>query len=389
MTQKVPAPSLIEPTSGWFGQVAERRIRRLLDQADIQLGGDRSWDIHVHNSAFFGRVLREGSLGFGESYMDGWWDCQQLDQLFDRILSHALDAKAGGRWRYAMLSAVARLVNLQSKRRAFIVAERHYDLGNDLFSRMLDTRMNYSCGYWMGAADLEQAQEAKLDLICRKLELTRGQRLLDIGCGWGGLAQYAAERYGVSVVGVTVSREQAQLARERCKGLPVNIRLTDYRELDESFDRIVSVGMFEHVGYRNYATFMRVAARCLVPDGLMLLHTIGSNISMVNVDPWINRYIFPNGMLPSIAQIGAAAEGRLIMEDWHNFGADYDHTLMAWHQRFEDAWPELAENYGETFQRMFRYYLLSCAGAFRARNLQLWQIVFSRRGRRGGYRAPR
>jgi cyclopropane-fatty-acyl-phospholipid synthase len=277
------------------------------------------------------------------------------------------------------------LTNLQSRSRAFIVGEQHYDLGNLLYQCMLDPRMTYTCGYWAKAGDLEQAQTDKLDLSCRKLGLQPGQRVLDIGCGWGSFAEFAARQYGVRVVGITISREQAELARQRCRGLPVDIRLQDYRELDEPFERIVSLGMFEHVGWRNYVTYMGVVQRCLADGGLFLLHSIGSNRSLAHADPWIDRYIFPNGGLPSIAQIGRAIEKDFVMEDWHNFGADYDRTLMAWHANFERHWPQLAGHYDQRFRRMWRYYLLSCAGAFRARDIQLWQIVLSKGGVPGGY----
>jgi cyclopropane-fatty-acyl-phospholipid synthase len=235
---------------------------------------------------------------------------------------------------------------------------------------------------------LTAAQENKLDLICRKLDLRPGMTVLDIGCGWGSFMRFAAEYYQVSCVGVTISREQAQWARENSAGLPLEYRLQDYRELNQRFDRVVSVGMFEHVGHKNYRTYMEVAHRCLEDDGLFLLHTIGKNERASTPDPWIDKYIFPNGALPSIGQIGDAADGLFVAEDLHNFGADYDKTLMAWCRNFESAWPRFSAQLGERFYRMWRYYLLSCAGAFRARDIQLWQWVFSKEGIEGGYRRP-
>jgi cyclopropane-fatty-acyl-phospholipid synthase len=320
--------------------------------------------------------------------MDGWWECDRLDQFFEKVLSAELERKLrpGSLLRHVLR---ARLFNLQHPRRAFEIGKHHYDIGNDLYSRMLDARMTYSCGYWAEATTLDEAQEAKLDLICRKLQLRPGHRVLDIGCGWGGAAAFAAERYGVEAVGVTVSEEQVRHAREVYRDLPVEFRLQDYRELNEKFDRVFSIGMFEHVGYKNYRTFFDVVRRCLKPEGLMVLHTIGSNRSTTRTDPWISKYIFPNSMLPSAAQITEAFEQRFVLEDWHSFGADYDRTLMAWHENFERAWPHLAQSYEERFYRMWRYYLLSCAGSFRARKNQLWQIVLSPHGVPGGYRAPR
>jgi cyclopropane-fatty-acyl-phospholipid synthase len=286
-------------------------------------------------------------------------------------------------------AAKARLFNPQKPSRAFEVGRRHYDIGNDLYGCMLDRRMTYSCGYWKEADNLDDAQEAKLDLIFAKLALEPGMRLLDIGCGWGGALQYAVERYGIEAVGITVSENQAALARERCAGLPVEIRLQDYRDMNERFDRVLSIGMFEHVGYKNYRAFMRIVRNSLDGDGLFVLQTIGRNFSGATIDPWIERYIFPNSMLPSAKQIAVAAEELFVLEDWHGFGPDYDRTLMEWHRNFEAGWKRLRESYDERFHRMWRYYLLSCAGAFRARKTQLWQIVFSPEGVPGGYRSPR
>ncbi|AJI94364.1 cyclopropane-fatty-acyl-phospholipid synthase [Yersinia ruckeri] len=366
-----------------------RIVHEMLSQADIEINGSRPFDIQVNNPDFFKRVLQDGTLGLGESYMDKWWECERLDIFFQRVLQAGLENKLPHHLKDVLRILATRLTNLQSKKRAWIVGKEHYDLGNDLFSNMLDSQMQYSCGYWDNAKTLEQAQENKLRMICEKLQLEPGMKLLDIGCGWGGLSAYAARHYGVSVYGVTISAEQQKLARERCAGLDVTILLQDYRDLNEQFDRIVSVGMFEHVGPKNYHTYFEVVKHNLKPDGLFLLHTIGANRTHSRVDPWINRYIFPNGCLPSIRHIAEASESRFVMEDWHNFGADYDRTLMAWYQRFRAAWPSLSENYSERFERMFSYYLNACAGAFRARDIQLWQVLFSPRGVDGGMRVPR
>jgi len=365
---------------------AAQVIRGLLATADVRIDGDRPWDIHVRNQDFFERVLAGGSLALGESYMDGWWSCEALDRFFDRILRAGLDKKARLSREVLWAAVRARVTNLQRRSRAFDIGRHHYDLGNELFSVMLDKGMNYSCAYWENARTLGQAQRAKLELICRKLDLKPHMTVLDIGCGWGGFARYAAEIYGVTVVGITVSRRQAEFARDYCQGLPVRIEMQDYRSLRETVDRIVSIGMFEHVGCRNYRTFMKVAHRCLKPNGLFLLHTIGGNTSVRSTDPWIDRYIFPNSMLPSAPQIASAAEGLFVLEDWHSFGPHYDTTIMAWHRNFTTGWHRIRENYDDRFFKMWVYYLLSCAGSFRARVNQLWQIVFSKTGVRGGYR---
>ena len=368
-----------------------RRAADLLATAGITVGGTQPWDIQVHHPATFDRILTQGSLGLGESYMDGWWDCRAVDEFIARVLRARLDRQVGrAGWIWASLKA--RLTNLQSEQRAWQVAETHYDLGNDLYEAMLDPSMAYSCGYWAQASSLEAAQEDKLDLICRKLQLRPGMRLLDIGCGWGSLMLFAARHYGANCVGLTVSREQARLGGDLAGHLPVRFELADYRQFNlqgtQRFDRIASVGMFEHVGHKNYRHYFDMARRCLCDDGLFLLHTIGKNHAGAAIDPWIERYIFPNGVLPSASEIGFYSEHDFVMEDWHNFGADYDKTLMAWHARFEAAWPTLRDRYGERFYRMWRYYLLCCAGTFRARDNQLWQVVFSPKGVSGGYRRP-
>ncbi len=357
---------------------------QLLESADIQINGQHPWDIRVHNENFYERVLTKGSLGLGESYMEGWWDCEKLDEFFCRILLKKLDGAVIS-FGDSLKILKARLINMGKRSKAFEIGKRHYDIGNRLYRRMLDKLMIYSCGYWKNAADLDQAQEHKLDLICRKLHLKAGMRLLDIGCGWGGTARYAAEKYGVKVDGITVSEQQASFAKNLCRGLPVEIRMQDYRSLEGIYDRIVSVGMIEHVGVKNYDVFFKIAREHLTNDGLFLLHTIGSNESEVNVDAWIDRYIFPNSMIPSGKQLLEASESDFIMEDWHNFGADYDKTLMCWYHNFESGWKELKKNYDECFHRMWKYYLLACAGCFRARQLQLWQVVFSPEGHLGGY----
>lgn len=356
--------------------------------ADVRIGGDRPWDIRVHDDAFYARLLAKGSLGLGEAYMDGLWECERLDQFFYRVLAAELDKRFQSR--VDLLDRfLSKLCNLQKPSRAFQIGRRHYDIGNNLYEKMLDKRWTYSCGYWKNAATLDEAQEAKLDLVCRKLKLQSGMRVLDIGCGWGGAVRFAAERYGVSAVGITVSKQQAAVAREACRGLPVEIRLQDYRLLEEMFDAILSLGMFEHVGYKNYRTFFRVVNRCLKSDGLFLLHTIGGNCSVTRTDPWISRYIFPNSMSPSAKQISAAMEGLFVLEDWHNFGADYDKTLMNWFRNFRDNWDAIKAEYDDRFYRMWSYYLLSCAGTFRARRNQLWQIALSTRGVPGVYQCPR
>lgn len=363
--------------------------RELLKEAGIEVNGSQTGDIQVHNPGFYRRVIAEGSLGFGESYMDGWWDSDAVDETVTRILAADLGARVRTSPKAMAIAALSVVMNRQSKSRAFNIGEAHYDIGNDLYEAMLDRRMVYTCGYWAHATTLDEAQDAKLDLVCKKIGLKTGDTVLDIGCGWGSFAKFAAERYGAHVTGITVSKEQRQLAEDRTKGLPVKFLLQDYRDTKGEFDHIVSLGMVEHVGYRNYRTYMEMAHRCLKPGGFFLLHTIGGNRSVTSTDAWIEKYIFPNSMLPSIRQLAEASEGLFVMEDWHNFGADYDKTLMAWQANFEAHWPSLAAKYGERFKRMWDFYLLSCAATFRTRRNQLWQIVFSKGGVPGGYTSVR
>ena len=366
----------------------QQTVEELFNHADVQINGKRPWDLQVHDEAFYSRVLRDSSLGFGETYMEGLWDAQQLDECIFRVVQAKLAEKTYS-WPALLTIAKAKLFNLQSKSKSLEVIEKHYQLGNDLYRNMLDPSLTYSCGYWKEANTLEEAQNAKYDLICKKLHLRPGMQLLDIGCGWGGFAKFAATHYGVHVIGITLSENQAEYARSICAGLPVEIRIQDYREVTEQFDRVIEIGMFEHVGAKNHREFMEIVHRCLKKDGLFLLHTIGSNVTTLTTDPWIDTYIFPNGQLPSIAQIGTAIENLFVMEDWHNFGADYDKTLMAWYENFEKNWAHLSTKYDATFYRMWRYYLHSCAASFRAREIQLWQVVLSKHGVKGTYLSVR
>ncbi|MBF0557201.1 MAG: cyclopropane fatty acyl phospholipid synthase [Nitrospirae bacterium] len=357
-------------------------IKDIFSAAGININGTNPFDIRINDARFYKQVTRDGSLGLGESYIEGCWDCESLDGFFYRLMASDAEDKVKKNWGLIIRSVIC---NVNNRSRAFQIGERHYDMGNELYQNMLDKRMTYSCGYWETAKNLDEAQEAKMDLICRKLSLQPGDRILDIGCGWGSFVKYASEKYGVKAVGITVSRNQAVFAKEMCAGLPVEIRLQDYRELDEKFDHIVSVGMFEHVGYKNYRTYMETAGKCLEDGGLFLLHTIGESCSKVAFEPWVDKYIFPNSLIPSVRQISAAIEKIFVIEDLHNFGFHYYPTLVSWFNNFNRNWDVLKEHYNDRFYRMWKYYLLSCAGTFRARCLQVWQIVLSKKGVPGGY----
>ena len=380
LSKKLKSPDS-KPTS------AEERVRRLLAEADIAINGNRPWDIQVKDARFY-QIAFDGSLAIGEAYMDGFWDCEQLDQLVYRFRRANLEEKFSiGADGFQVIKA--KLINLQSRTRSYDVGYRVYDATPDVFELTLDSRRVYSCAYWKTASTLEEAQVAKLDLSCRKLGLRPGMKVLDIGCGWSSFVKYAAETYGAEVVGITVSKEQAAYGQKLCHGLPAEIRFQDYREVQGSFDRIFSAGMFEHVGYKNYRCFFEIARKCLKDDGLFLLHTIGGNESLKAIDPWIDKYVFPNSLMPSCQQISAAIQDLFVMEDWHNFGPDYDKTLMAWFMNFDRNWPKLRGKYDERFYRMWKFYLLSCAGLFRSRKNHLWHIVLSKYGVAGGYESIR
>ena len=367
----------------------KKLVEKTLELTGVEINGKNPWDIQVLDERFYKRAITEVDLGFGEAYMDGWWDAERIDELIFRILRSELLDKVKYNYKIALQLAGFWLINLQSRRKAFEIGERHYDLGNNLFQNMLDKRMNYSCAYWKDTKTLDEAEENKLELICKKLYLEPGMKVLDIGCGWGGFGKFAAENYGVSVVGVTVSKEQVKLGKELCKDLPVEFRLQDYRELNEQFDRIVSVGMIEHVGYKNYHEYFKVADRCLTKDGIFLLHTIGHDKSVKSTDAWTHKYIFPNGMHPSIQQLSKNIEGLFLIEDLQNIGADYDKTLMAWYNKFSSNWENIKNIYDQRFFRMWKYFLQSAAGSFRARHNQVWQIVLTKNGILGGYNSVR
>jgi cyclopropane-fatty-acyl-phospholipid synthase len=371
MSRKPPRASLSQAT-----------LQGLFASADIRLGGNRPWDIQVLDERFYRVVLAGGTLGFGEAYMDGWWECDALDEMCCRAIRARLEERVPVNVPTALAIASSFLFNLQTQSRSKAVGKQHYDVGNDFFECMLDPSLQYSCAWFRDTDDLAQAQREKMDLICRKLGLEKGMSLLDIGCGWGGLARHAAEHYGCRVVGITISEEQRRYGADASRGLPVEIRLQDYRELSEQFDRVVSVGMLEHVGPKNYPQYMRKVFHTLRQGGVFLCQSIAVNQSSLYSDPWVARYIFPNSILPSAAQVAKAAEKLLLLEDVQNLGSDYEKTLKAWESNFRRSWHRFESRYGERFYRMWRFYLLSCAGAFRARSLQLFQFVFSTGGTR-------
>ena len=363
-----------------LNKILLNKYSEFLESIDVEINGNRPWDITVHNPDLYKSILFNGSLGFGESYMKGWFDCERLDLFFEKVLKQGVSTEIQSIPLF-LGKVKSKFRNLQSISRAFQVAEQHYDIGNDLFSLMLDKTMMYTCGYWTKDVNtLEESQLAKLDLVAKKLDLKPGMKVLDIGCGWGGAAKHFANNYGVNVVGITVSKEQIAYAKENSDNMDVDFRLVDYRDLNEKFDAIYSIGMFEAVGYKNYREFFEIVRGCLKDDGAFLLHTIGGNESTTTTDPWVEKYIFPNGMIPSAEQITKASEGLFIFDDWHNIGPHYDKTLMCWYENFVTNYEKLKDKYDKEFYRMWTFWLLSSAANFRARTLQLWQVLFSLEG---------
>jgi cyclopropane-fatty-acyl-phospholipid synthase len=359
---------------------AQDLCRDLLASADVTVGGDRPWDIQIHDDRVWSRVLRDGTLGAGEAYEEGWWDTPALDQFIAKVMRVRLGETLRENWMIVAQAVRARILNLQSITRSFDNGQQHYDIGNDLYEAMLGGRLLYTCAYWPGAKTLDEAQDAKLDLVCRKIGLSPGMRVLDLGCGWAGFAAFAAERYKVTVTGFTVAQEQVRWAKDHYGHLPIDIRLDDYRNATGTYDAVVSIGLMEHVGWKNYRGYMELVDRLLAPDGVAFIHTIGGNRARTHIDPWFDKYIFPNAVLPTLAQLVTAMEQIFVPEDIHNIGEDYDLTLMAWWKNFDAAWPTLRAKYGDRFYRRWKYYLLASAGAFRARAQQLFQIVMTRTG---------
>lgn len=366
-------------------------LQKVLSEIGVTINGNKPYDIKIHDNRVYTEILKKQNIGAGESYMNGWWDCDQLDELFYRVCRHKLYDKLNSSLTANYLYFRNSFINQQSRSKSETVAKVHYNLGNKLYERMLGKSMAYTCGYWKDARNLDEAEFAKYELVCKKLYLKPGEKVLELGCGWGGLAKYMAEKYSCEVVACDIGKEPAGYAKNLCKDLPVKIYQCDYRDVGiynpnaEKFDKIVSVGVLEHVGYKNYATFLDISRRFIKDDGIFLLHSIGGNKTLNYCDPWIDKYIFPHGHLPSLKQLGDAFENRFIVEDLQNFGAYYDKTLLAWYDNLNANWDELKSDYNERFYRMMKYYLLSCAGAFRARDMELWQFALTPQGMPHGY----
>jgi cyclopropane-fatty-acyl-phospholipid synthase len=281
-------------------------------------------------------------------------------------------------------------VNLQTRRGSLTIAEVHYDLDHRLYKQFLGPYNQYTCCFFNQAENLEEAEVEKLEMVCNKLDIQPGDKVLDIGCGWGGFARYAAETRGCHVTGISISKEQIEYARKYAEGHPVDIIESDYRDLpklydNRHFDKVVIIGMIEHVGYKNYRRLFEIIHQLLDDNGRFLLHTIGNSHTTTVVDPWIEKYIFPNSMAPSMRQLAASAEQLFVIQDWENYGHYYAPTLAAWHENFHRNWEAIAsieneQRFDERFRRMFNYYFLSCKAGFETEHIFLWHLVMTKQG---------
>lgn len=328
------------------------------------------------------RVLSDGGLGFGEEHMEGNIDIEgDLRELFKLQYTSVFNASALTPWQ-KLRAVLTAFVDRNTPKRVRRNVAHHYDLSADFYRLWLDKSMTYTCAYFRTSHDtLEEAQNNKHEHICRKLQLEPGMTLVDIGCGWGAMMLYAAERYGVRCTGYTISEEQYRLLRERIKerGLEdrVEVLLKDYREGTGQFDRWVSIGMFEQVGREYIRTFMKIVKRMLKPGGLGVLHTIGFMFPNARA-PWLTRYIFPGGYLPTLAQIvGPMNDLNLSVYDVEDLRLHYGETLDHWDRRFCQHIDKIREMYGERFVRMWRLYLNGVASAFRFGGARLYQIAFA------------
>lgn len=368
----------------------ERRVRAEFERAGITIGGHAAHDLRVLDPSFFRRIAMNPAYELGQTYVDGLWECDAIDRMMTKLLAAGVGQSFEHGRQFFVRSLVAKAHNLQSRLRAKIVIDRHYDLGDELFAAMLDESMAYTCAIFeTPETSLADAQQAKMRVLCNKLELASGETFLDIGCGWGGLLDHAARVNGARVTGITISKNQHATATERVRHHPgASVRLMDYRDLPkqgERYAKVAAVEMIEAVGPKNYETFFRSVHDVMEPGGRFVLQCFISHRSVYVCNEWFDRHIFPNGVSPSLAFLSRASESTFgapsVIED---IGLHYDPTLMAWNDNFEAAYPSLVRyGYDERFRRMWRFYLTSLAGVFRAKHLRCYQIVYEKPGHRG------
>ncbi len=386
-------------------RVFDRLMRGLVREGDLQVtmpgGATRRYGdgrgisaaATIHDPGTIRRLVRAPELGLGEAYMDRQLTIAQNDlEGFLTLLGRNVMRYGRGRLSVAARGP-ARLMRHLAQFNPAPVARRnvshHYDLSNDFYRLMLDEDMQYSCAYFAeDSMSLEQAQAAKKRLVARKLLLEPGMRVLDIGCGWGGMALTLARDFGARVTGITLSERQLEVARARAReaGLEgqVEFRLQDYRKIDETFERIVSVGMLEHVGVPHMRTYFNRVRDLLTPDGVALIHTIGRTTPPSSTSPWLRKYIFPGGYIPAVSEVIPAIErAGLYLADLEVLhGSHYARTLAAWRARFEAHREAIRARFDERFLRMWRYYLVLSETGFRELGMVVHHYLLARDQRR-------
>ncbi len=355
---------------------------RLPDGASALFGeGEPGVVLHVHDEAMFGRVLARGDIGLAEAYLDGQWDSPDITALLGLLARNrdALKKAVYGSWRQLLAARVRHWLNRNSRAGSRRNIMAHYDLGNDFYRLWLDDTMSYSAAIYHEADDgsLRGAQQAKYGRILDRLQARAGERVLEIGCGWGGFAEMAAAR-GIDITGLTLSPAQLAWAQARVPG--ADLRLQDYRDLNERFDHVVSIEMFEAVGERWWPSYFETLAASLKPGGKAVVQSITIHDALFadyrKGTDFIQQYIFPGGMLPSRSAFRAqAAKAGLKVSDEFAFGHDYARTLAEWRSSFEQRWPEIQKlGFDDTFRRLWRMYLCYCEAGFLAGNIDVVQF---------------
>ena len=364
---------------------SEEKLKLILKKhCNITINGNNPQDIIVTNNKFYNMALTNGELGVSESYMYGYWYSNDLYSTIYQLCSNYKSISYYDFNINDVLSILSRKIfNQQTISRALVDVQSHYDIGNDLYTRMLDKNMQYTCGFWQDTNDLDTAQLQKMKIIGQKLNLKPGDTLLDIGCGWGYLINYLSKEYNVKGLGITLSEEQLSYAKNEFKNNEnVDYKLMDYRNIPKNmkFNKIVSFGMLEHVGVKNYNDYFNIVYDHLENNGLALIHTIGRQSNITNAQAtsdFIDKYIFPGSYIPCWEELSPIVSRKFFIHDWHNFGQYYNKTLLAWHKIINSKWNEIP-NYNEEFKKMWNFYLISSAVSFELCHLKLWQILISK-----------
>lgn len=358
-----------------------------LEKAGIAIGGPNDFDIHVNDDRFYEMFFKDRTVGAGEAYTEGFWDVKDLKLLAEKIfLSGKLDHQYG-----FLNNLIYQLNKAQGKLKALFDIKKTYDHNIELYRAMLDKRLLYTCAYWnnidYSVANLDLAQEQKLELVCQKLGLhqqPKGQSILDYGCGFAGFAKYAHEKYGAKVVGITISKLQYKVAKEICKGLPIEIRFQDYRDIPkgELYDHLVALGIIEHITVKNAREFILNAKSHLknekYQDNRFVLHGMFTNGTEHRIDPWMEKYIFPGAEIFTFKHLFDMIHGVFYCQDFHPFGPDYSLTADAWYQRLEMNYGNLLPSeQNNEFMRTFEFYLKTASASFLTQRNNLMQMVLT------------